>query len=42
MDQRLKNCSSGMQVRIAFSVATRAGADCLLIDKGLAVGNAAV
>lgn len=40
MDQRLKNYSSGMQVRIAFSVATRARADILLIDEVLAVGDA--
>ena len=41
MDQKLKNYSSGMQVRIAFSVATRAHADILLIDEVLAVGDAA-
>ncbi len=41
MDQKLKNYSSGMQVRIAFSVATRAEADILLIDEVLAVGDAA-
>ena len=41
MDQKLKNYSSGMQVRIAFSVATRAKADILLIDEVLAVGDAA-
>ncbi len=40
MDQRLKNYSSGMQVRLAFSVATRAQADILLIDEVLAVGDA--
>jgi ABC-2 type transport system ATP-binding protein len=39
MDQKLKNYSSGMQVRIAFSVATRAQADILLIDEVLAVGD---
>ena len=32
MDQKLKNYSSGMQVRLAFSMATRAEADILLID----------
>lgn len=40
MDQKLKNYSSGMQVRLAFSVATRARADILLIDEVLAVGDA--
>jgi ABC-2 type transport system ATP-binding protein len=41
MDQKLKNYSSGMQVRIAFSMATRANADILLVDEVLAVGDAA-
>jgi len=41
MDQKLKFYSSGMQVRIAFSVATRARADVLLIDEVLAVGDEA-
>lgn len=40
MDQKLKNYSSGMQVRLAFSVAVRADADILLIDEVLAVGDA--
>jgi ABC-2 type transport system ATP-binding protein len=40
MDQKLKNYSSGMQVRLAFSVATTAQADVLLIDEVLAVGDA--
>lgn len=40
MDQKLKNYSSGMQVRLAFAVATRAKADVLLIDEVLAVGDA--
>ncbi|MBN1628805.1 MAG: ABC transporter ATP-binding protein, partial [Thermoleophilia bacterium] len=40
MDQLLKNYSSGMQVRIAFSVATRAKTDILLVDEVLAVGDA--
>lgn len=41
MDQKLKNYSSGMQVRLAFSVAIRADADILLIDEVLAVGDEA-
>jgi ABC-2 type transport system ATP-binding protein len=41
MDQRLKNYSSGMQVRLAFSIAVRAKSDILLIDEVLAVGDAA-
>jgi ABC-2 type transport system ATP-binding protein len=41
MDQLLKNYSSGMQVRLAFSVATILGdSDILLIDEVLAVGDA--
>lgn len=40
MDQKLKNYSSGMQVRLAFSIATRSKADILLIDEVLAVGDA--
>lgn len=40
MDQKLKNYSSGMQVRLAFSVAIRANSDILLIDEVLAVGDA--
>lgn len=40
MDQKLKNYSSGMQVRLAFSVAIRSEADVLLIDEVLAVGDA--
>lgn len=40
MDQKLKNYSSGMQVRLAFSVAIQARTDILLIDEVLAVGDA--
>ena len=39
VDQKLKNFSSGMQVRLAFSVAIRAHAQILLIDEVLAVGD---
>lgn len=41
MDKLLKNYSSGMQVRLAFSIAIRADSDILLIDEVLAVGDAA-
>lgn len=41
MDQKLKNYSSGMQVRLAFSIAIRARADILVLDEVLAVGDAA-
>jgi len=41
MDQKLKNYSSGMQVRLAFSIAIRARSDILLIDEVLAVGDEA-
>ncbi|MCA0228360.1 polysaccharide ABC transporter ATP-binding protein [Patescibacteria group bacterium] len=41
MDQKLKNYSSGMQVRLAFSIAIRAKSNILLLDEVLAVGDAA-
>ena len=41
MDERLKNYSSGMQVRLAFSIAIRAEGDILLLDEVLAVGDEA-
>ncbi len=41
VDLKLKNYSSGMQVRLAFSVLTQVEADVLLIDEVLAVGDAA-
>ena len=41
MDQKLKNYSSGMQVRLAFSCAIRAHSDILVLDEILAVGDEA-
>ena len=41
MDQKLKNYSSGMQVRLAFSVAIKAQGDVLVLDEVLAVGDEA-
>lgn len=41
MEQKLKNYSSGMQVRLAFSLAMQTEADILLLDEVLAVGDAA-
>ena len=40
LDMRLKNYSSGMTVRLAFSVAIQVDAEILLIDEVLAVGDA--
>lgn len=40
MDQKLKNYSSGMQVRLAFSIAIQSKSDILLFDEVLAVGDA--
>jgi ABC-type polysaccharide/polyol phosphate transport system ATPase subunit len=41
VDLKLKNYSSGMSVRLGFSVAIQVDADVLLIDEVLAVGDAA-
>ncbi len=41
MNQKLKNYSSGMQVRLAFSVAIQAKSDILVLDEVLAVGDEA-
>ena len=41
MNQKLKNYSSGMQVRLAFSVAIKARGDVLVLDEVLAVGDEA-
>ncbi|MCL6441561.1 MAG: ATP-binding cassette domain-containing protein, partial [Thermoleophilum sp.] len=41
VDLKLKNYSSGMAVRLAFSVAIQVDADILLVDEVLAVGDAA-
>jgi ABC-type polysaccharide/polyol phosphate transport system ATPase subunit len=41
LDLKLKNYSSGMAVRLAFSVAIQVDADVILVDEVLAVGDAA-
>jgi ABC-2 type transport system ATP-binding protein len=41
VDMKLKNYSSGMQVRLAFAVMVQSGSEILLIDEVLAVGDAA-
>jgi ABC-2 type transport system ATP-binding protein len=41
MDAPLKNYSSGMQVRLAFSIAIMADADVYILDEVLAVGDVA-
>jgi len=40
IDQKIKNYSSGMQVRLAFSVSIHANREILLMDEVLAVGDA--
>jgi ABC-type polysaccharide/polyol phosphate transport system ATPase subunit len=41
VDMKLKNYSSGMQVRLAFAVMVQSDPDVMLIDEVLAVGDAA-
>ncbi|HDR3342209.1 TPA: ABC transporter ATP-binding protein, partial [Bacillus anthracis] len=41
MDQKLELYSSGMRVRLAFSVAIQAHGDILILDEVLAVGDQA-
>jgi ABC-type polysaccharide/polyol phosphate transport system ATPase subunit len=41
MDQKLKNYSSGMMVRLAYSIAIQVDFDILLLDEVLAVGDQA-
>jgi ABC-type polysaccharide/polyol phosphate transport system ATPase subunit len=40
VDQKLKNFSSGMQIRLAYSIAIQVPFDILLLDEVLAVGDA--
>jgi ABC-type polysaccharide/polyol phosphate transport system ATPase subunit len=40
VDQQLKNYSSGMMLRLAYSVAIQVPSDILLLDEALAVGDA--
>ncbi len=39
VDQKLKNFSSGMQLRLAYSIAIQVEFDILLLDEVLAVGD---
>ena len=39
MEMRLRNFSSGMLMRLAFAIAVQSGADVLLVDEVLAVGD---
>ena len=41
IDQKIKNLSTGMEVRLAFSIAAHARAEILLVDEVLAVGDIA-